>query len=192
MTKRTRKRGKARGPASAPASAVTLPTTAWDLGASGPANRHGMTTEDAGEINPTTGQRENPNGVIRARRVDMLEVWHRKGVITGQGYYAAIKLRDAIECTQKAPGWPDNDRVQSSPKPDHAIDMHLSRQSDLHEITRHIAADDEPLVWHCVIGGTPASLRIRGVRPYHGGNGLELGLQHLADALDRLAKAMGW
>lgn len=188
--KRKRNRGGVKGSASAPASAVTLAVTTWDLGASGPANRKGLIVEQAGEMNATTGKMENPNNVIRARRVDMLEVWFKKGILTSQGYYAGLKLRDAIEATQKAPGWPDNDRVQSSPKPDHAVTIQIDRLSAVSAIAKHITADDKALLWHCASGGTPATLRLHGVRPYHG-RAYEAGLQHLADGLDRLAKSMG-
>lgn len=167
---RKRKRGGVKGSKSAPTSSVSLaaPATAWDLGASGPANRSGLVIEPAGEINPTTGKIENPNNVIRARRVDMLEFWHRRGVISDRGYDVGVALRSAIEATQRAPGWPDNDRVQSSPKPDHAVTIQVDRLSKLALISGLLHPDDRDLVWHCVTGGIPATLRVRGSRPYHG------------------------
>ena len=191
MAKRKRNRGGAKGPASAPASAVTLAVTTWDLGAAGSANRHGLIIEPSGEPNPVTGIIENPNNVIRARRVDMLDVWRKKGVISQAGWYAGVKLRDAIEATQKAPGWPDNDRVQSSPKPDHAVTIQIDRLSAVSNITKHIAAGDKDLLWHCTSGGIPATLVVQGVKPYHG-RAYEAGLLHLSQGLDRLADAMGW
>lgn len=120
---------------------VTLP--AWDFGASGPANRAGLVQEDAFD--------QNPNRVKRARRVDMLERWHKLGKISTAGYNAAEKLRDAFEATQRAPGWPDNDRVQSSPKPDHAVTVQIDRLSKYHDIARHIAREDRHVIYRCVL-----------------------------------------
>ena len=184
MTAHIRRKKRAKKPA----VSVAMPT-AWDMGATGPANRAGLVIEARGDVDPTTGTRANPNGVKGARRVDMLEIWHRKGIITTNGYNAAERLRNAMEATMRAPGWPDNDRVQSSPKPDHAVTIQIDRISAFHAIAKHIAPPDQPIIYHCVInGGIPASLRVDGSRPYHG-RGYQIGLQHLSDALDRLSRA---
>lgn len=171
-----------------PAVSLAMPTS-WDMGATGQANRIGLVIEDRGDVDPATGKRTNPNGVKGMRRVDMLEIWHRKGEITTAGYNAAERLRNAMEKTLRGPGWADNDRVQSSPKPDHAVTIQIDRISAFHGIARHIAQEDQPIIYHCVInGGIPASLRVNGSRPYQG-RGYQMGLQHLSDALDRLARA---
>lgn len=81
----------------------------------------------------------------------MLEVWHRRGWITTAGFNAAEKLRDAFEATQRAPGWPDNDRVQSSPKPDHAVTIQIDRLSKYHVIARLILAADMQIIAACVL-----------------------------------------
>lgn len=188
MMQQPKRRKPSRGKHKSPP--VTLMPTTWDAGATGPANRLGLVTEERGEVDAATGKRSNPNGIKGARRVDMLEVWHRKGVITTEGYNAAERLRAAFEGTQQSPGWPDNDRVQSSPKPDHSVTIQIDQISRYHEIARHVATDDQPIISRCVLdAGTPASLRVNGKRPYHGA-GYERGLQHLSDALDRLARAM--
>ena len=50
-------------------SKVSLgPSTTWDKGADGPANRIGLVIEDRGDTDPTTGKKINPNGVKGARR----------------------------------------------------------------------------------------------------------------------------
>jgi hypothetical protein len=175
---------------SAPISLVALP---WDMGANGQANRIGLHEEDATELDPATGKPiPNPNGVKRMRRVDMLEVWHRKGVITTAGYNAAVSLRNAFEATQKAPGWPDNDRVQSSPKPDHAVAIMIDRVSAYHAINKLVHPGDAAIVDMCVIqDSSPAYIRDKdGKRPYYG-PGHKAGIAHIRAALDRLAKRMG-
>ena len=172
---------------------VTLAPNPWDMGADGPANRIGLIEEAATEIDPETGKEQpNPNNVKRARRVDMLEVWHRRGWITTAGFNAAEKLRDAFEATQRAPGWPDNDRVQSSPKPDHAVTIQIDRLSKYHVIARLILAADMQIIAACVLDrhGPERVRDKRGHRIYAGEN-MRAGYQHLCDALDRLAKAMG-
>ena len=169
---------------------ITIATTPWDLGASGPANRHGMELEDAADVDPVTGKVVNPNGIKRARRVDMLEVWHRRGTISTAGYNAAEKLRDAYEATQRAPGWADNDRVQSSPKPDHAVTIQIDRLSAFARIMARVENGDRAIVWHCILEGhAPTTAVINGHKPYYGDNAG--GLAHVRDALDRLARNMG-
>ena len=163
----------------------TIPAAPWDLGAKGQANQAGLVIEDTTEETPQ-GRSANPNGVKRARRVDMLERWHRLGQITTAGFNAAERLRDAFEATERAPGWPDNDRVQSSPKPDHAVTIQIDRLSRFHAVAKHISRDDRELIDHCVLSrGTPS-----GLRKYRGRNH-QLGMDRLREALDRLARNMG-
>lgn len=166
---------------------VSLPAMPWDMGAEGQANRHNLHREERGEINPATGKMENPNGVQGMRRVDMLEIWHGKGVISTRGHNAAVKLRNAFEQTQRAPGWPDNDRVQSSPKPDHAVTIQIDRISKFAAIYNLVPYRDNDIIWHCVIcRGIPSSLVVRGRYPYRG-KYYDVGLEYLREALDRLA-----
>lgn len=172
-----------------PASEVTLVPPPWDFGATGPANRRGLEIEDAAEdeVNPQTGEitRRNPNGVKRARRVDMLEVWHRKGAISTGGFNAAVALRNVFEQTARAPGWPDNDRVQSSPKPDHSVTIQIDRISKYHLVARLVHRDDWEIIDLCVLQERiPASL------PKYRGRSYQDGLATLRAALDRLAERL--
>jgi hypothetical protein len=158
----------------------------WDVGAAGPANRVNLKVEDAAEINPATGKPHNPNNIKRLRRVDMVEIWHRKGIISTEGYNAAVVLRAAFENTLRAPGWPDNDRVQSSPKPDVAVAMQIDRLSAFVGILAYVRPADRPIIDACVLhGGTPASA----FRQYRGRR-YEVGLRVLSDALDAVAAAL--
>lgn len=196
-----KKRGKAKrtgfkfGAHQAPSRAVvTIAPCPWDMGAMGPANRIGLVEEAATDITPE-GETPNPNGVRRARRVDMLEVWHGRWVrqhkvpntdrlmpyITTRQYNAAVLLRNAFEATARAPGWPDNDRVQSSPKPDHAVTIQIDRLSRFHAIARHIAASDRAILDWCVLQGR---------MPKGVGDALSAGQAHLREALDRLADGL--
>lgn len=164
---------------------VTTPPCPWDMGATGQANRSNLVIEQVGDMDTATGAIINPNGVKRARRVDMLEVWHKKGVISTAGFNAAEKLRDAFEATERAPGWPEAERVDSSPKPDHAVTIQIDRMSRFHVYHRHVSAEDREIIDACVLrGGTPGSLRQYRREKW------QAGLRHLHDALDRLATAL--
>ncbi len=173
---------------------VSAMPTAWDKGAMGQANRHGLIEEPATEFDPITGKPQpNPNNVKRMRRVDMLELYHRRGIITARMWNAAERLRDTFEATMRTPGWPDNDRVQSSPKPDHAVTIQIDRLSRFHAVFRLVPAADRPIIDACVFQmNAPTAAVINGERPYRrGGSGYGKGVDHLKAALDRLADAMG-
>lgn len=158
--------------------------TPWDHGAMGTANRHGLMVEERGEINPDTGKTTNPNGVTGVRRRDILEFWHTRGTLTTAGYNAAVKLRDAFEGTMRGkPALPDNDRVQSSPKPDHAVTIQIDRISQFTRYMKLVADDDREIVSACVLEGHhPSSI--------YGALRLKEGLTHLRDACDRLSMAL--
>jgi hypothetical protein len=196
---RKRKRGNAKGSAVAPKSAVTVAAmpSAWDMGATGPANRAWLVTEERGETDPETGEKRNPNNVQGVRRIDNIEVWHNcfiggkynRAWITTEQYNAAIDYRDAFEATMLAPGT-DYARpiVDSSPKPDHAVTIQMDRIARYERAARSIAPQDRPILWHCVImGGLPSTLRINGQQIYQG-DGFEAGYIALRAALDRLAR----
>jgi hypothetical protein len=169
-----------------PKSPVTLKATTWDQGASGPANRVNLVTEERGEIDTMTGKKINPNGVKGVRRVDMLEFWHKRGTISTAGYNAATDLRDAYEGTQRAKGWPEAERVQSSPKPDMAVTIQIDRLSRFHQFSKHIPAQDRPMIGACVLEAkTPAAVG-------YIGPSYQRGLIELKAALDRLARNMGY
>lgn len=81
---------------------------------------------------------------------------------------------------------PDNDRVQSSPKPDKSIEILIDRVSVFSRRWRHVQKDDKELLWAVVIENrTPAAI--------HGyaGSGYKKGMLHLREALDRVAASMG-
>lgn len=164
---------------------VTLAATPWDHGATGAANRVGLVVEERGEVDAATGKVTNPNGVTGVRRVDLLDFWHGRGSISTGGMNAAKILRAAYERTLCGPpALPDNDRVQSSPKPDHAIDIQIDRLSGFERIMRLVADEDREIVTVCVLdGGHPG-------RVYGGPRNTEA-FAHLRSALDRLHEAMG-
>lgn len=153
---------------------VKLATAPWDMGADGPANRHGLVVESRGDSNAVKG----------VRRVDMLEFWHRRGTIGTAGYNAAVKLRNAYEATLRGRGWPDNERVQSSPKPDIAIAMQLDRLSAFVALSKHIDPRDRAIIDVCVLcGGSPADAGYVGEQYKDGLAALRCALNRLANKL---------
>lgn len=176
--------GKARRAGRNRKTPVTVADSPWDHGATGPANRLNLVIEDRGEIDPETGKIVNPNSVKGARRVDLLAFWHRRGTITTAGFNAGEKLRNAYEATMKGtPALPDNDRVQSSPKPDQAVTIQIDRISHFDSLMRHVAKDDRRVIWECVLQGKhPGRL--------YGSLSAKYGLQMVRDALDRVALSL--
>lgn len=79
---------------------VTMPSqpTAWDNGADGPANQHGLRVEPATDIDPETGKETaNPNGIKRRRRDNWVARYLRGDKITAKQAAAAETLRMASE-----------------------------------------------------------------------------------------------
>lgn len=145
------------------------------------------------------GKIRNPNGIKRLRYVDMIEVWHGNHIkakgggdwISTAQFNTAEKLRDAWEGTKRAPGTDyARPRVDSSPKPDHAVTIQIDRLSRWHQVAKHITPGDMQIIMHCAINGLgPATLHVGNRKPYHG-RGWADGMQHLRDALDRLANVV--
>lgn len=168
------------------------PPTNWDTGPNTQAQQAGKVIEAADYIDPETGKRINPNGVKRARRVDMLEVYHKRGVISTRGYTAGEKLQSAWEGTQRSPAGIENDKVQVSPSPGLAVTMQIDRISRLVEVSKKISQEHAALIEHVVIGNNAIqSFREKGRRIYLGRNGDD-GKAALRNALDRLADRLGY
>ena len=160
---------------------VSLPQ--WDHGAMGQANRVNMVVEERADVDPETGKRVNPNGVTGVRRVDLLEFWRNRKGITESGYQAAVRLRNAYEATMcSRPSLPDNDRVQSSPKPDMAVAIQIDRISRFEVMMRGVRDADRQIVRACVLDGRhPSQL------PQYRGDKSRDGFAHLREALDYLS-----
>lgn len=158
--------------------------TPWDHGAMGAANRIGLVVEERGDLDLRSGKITNPNNVTGVRRVDILDFWHRRGTITTGGFNAAVKLRDAFEGTMRGkPALPENDRVQSSPKPDHAVTIQIDRISQFTRYMGQVIPGDRAIISACVLDGHhPSSI--------YGALRVKEGLQHLREALERLSKAL--
>ena len=170
----------------APSAQVSLLVTPWDLGPNTAAQRAGKVIEECGVVDPANGKLSNPNGVLRARRVDVLETYHRRGWLDARQFNVAEKLRNAWENTQRGPAPKLGQKVDSSPNPDHAVTIQMDQIGDFILIMGRVPKADKQIIGRCVLdGATPASLpQFRGAR-------LGAGVAALRDALDRLATAIG-
>ena len=190
MTKRRKKIGRKSRAALAGmgtrTNQISLSSSPWDHGATGKANQAGLVVEERGEVDPTTGRAVNPNGVTGTRRRDLLEFWHHRGTITTAQWNAAETLRDAYEATMRGPdALPDNDRVQSSPKPDQAVTIMIDRISRFTTLMGYVVSDDREIISRCILDGAhPGRL------PQYRGEKYRLGFDHLREALDRFALSM--
>lgn len=158
-----------------PKDRVTLPPMPGDLGATGPANLRGLVVEDRPVIDED-GKQHNPNGRKGARRLDHIAEWHRRGQLSAAAVTIANDLRDAFEATQMGPVIDYTaERVDSSPKPDHAVTIQVARLSRYRLIARHIPFEDRQVISQCVLHW-PTCHPLPGCPP------------GLAAALDRLAE----
>ena len=121
-------------------SAAPPPANRWDMGPDTPAQRQGKVIEDADWIDPETGKRINPNGIKRARRIDLVETYHRRErpFLDARQYKAAVALRNAYEQTQRSAPAIKKVQVDSTPKPDANVAVMVDRASDYHAVARHI------------------------------------------------------
>ena len=158
------------------------------MGADGKPNRHGLEQEDAVEIDPRRGRSRtrtelNPNE--RMRRVDMIEVWHRKRVISTDGYNAA----ENSAMHSSAPNAP-----LAGPRPSgwtaarNPITPSRSRSRASAATMPSRAACIQTTGIFCRPASCPAQPR-QPCRRYKG-RAYQAGLEHLRDALDRLASAL--
>ncbi len=170
-----------------PKSEVSLSQPRWDQGAAGQANRLGLVTEERGDVDADTGKTINPNGVRGVRRVNMLEVYFKRGVISRRGYTAGEALRAAWDATMQGKGSDISDvRVDRTPKADAAIDIRIDRLSRLLLISKHVPTCDIGIVFAVVCEG-----RAIGHLPMYRHRRHDAGKRHLFAALERLAAAMG-
>lgn len=175
-----RKTGKRKG--------VSLLKPEWDMGTGTQAQKAGLVVEDARWWDEDRQRWVNPNGVKRARRVNVCETYHRKGWLTKRQFSASEALVTAWEATQKSPPAIKKVQVDSFPKPDAHVAILIDRISRFHGVMGKVAAGDVSLISHVVLHN-----RIPATHPDYvncKGRRYREGVDALADALDALADAM--
>ena len=163
------------------------PPTMWDKGPDTPAARRMTVTESAGDIDPQTGKRSNPNSVVRKRRISVAELYHRKKHLTKRQFTAAMALLIAWERNRRGPAAIKEIQVDTSPKPDASIAITIDRISKYHAVARLIPKRYEPFVMHVAREGKHIT-SMPGYRRNAYMDRLRKGLDALADGLERKQK----
>lgn len=192
MAKRKLKKASRGGYASRKRRTVTVASCPWDTGPDTAAQRAGKVIEDAEWTDPETGEKRNPNGVKRARRVDIAEMLHGKGYVSERGLKAAKFITEAFEQTQKSPPAIKKVHVDTSPKPDHAIAIQIDRISRYREAVRKIPPGCWGLVaWVCVDGRHPGSYPTIKALDMSNGGKHRLACRAFGKMIEDVAEAMG-
>lgn len=158
-----------------------------DLGPNTASARRSSVVEPVTHIDEETGEVKNsPNNVKRRRRIDLVEGYQRRNIITKRQLLAAQAFRTAFEQTQKSPPAINPVQVDTSPKPDSAVDIMLSRVSIFRSVSKHATLD-----WHLLFH---VCCEDRAITSYPGctGRAYQAGVDRLRHALDVLADNMGY
>lgn len=135
-----------------------------DIGPDTPAQRQGRIIEAADWACPETGKRMNPNGIRRARKIDLIESYYRRStnpLIDARQFKAAQALRNAYEQTQKSAPAIKKVQVDTTPKPDANVAIMIDRISGYHSISKLIPSEcmaviDTVVMQNRAIGSHPA------------------------------------
>lgn len=168
---------------------VSLPQPEWDMGTGTAAQRAGLVIEDARWWDEDRQRWVNPNGVKRARRINLCETYHRKGWLTARQFSASEALVTAWEATMKSPPAIKKVQVDTFPKPDAHIAILIDRISRFHAVMGKVGRDDRELIVHVVLDNRvpttlPAYAHCKGRRYREGIDALAAALEALADAMD--------
>jgi hypothetical protein len=160
--------------------------TDWDLGPRTAAQDRLKVVEPVTQWDEAK-QREvpNPNGVKRARRIDLAEYYFRKGRFDARQLAAAKALAQAWENTQRSPEAIKKVQVDSDPDYGAIMAMQLDRVWRFHAIRRLIPDADWPVLeCVCIRNASVAQAGYRGER-------FQVGCVLLGAALTRLGERMG-
>ncbi len=173
--------------------AATVAPCPWDLGPTTAAQQAGKITEEATYTDPETGEKLNPNGVKRARRIDVAEFYFNKGYISESGWKAARAIREAWEATMQSQPAIKKVQVDSSPKPDAAVVIQVDRLSKLASVSKHIPPGYRGMIEHVVMSNQSAWSYHRITKRKHLSviERRELAKKALRIMLDEVAKRMG-
>jgi hypothetical protein len=164
--------------------AVTLPQPSWDMGPDTEAQRAGKVIEDARIWDADKERWVNPNGVKRARRIDLIESWANAGKVTERQLKAALALRVAYERTMRSPPAIQKIQVDTFPKPDANIAIIVDRIGAFADVMRYVPSGCRAAV-ECVV------LDNRGVNGVgYKGRAYARGIELLREGLDAVADGL--
>lgn len=186
-TKKQKKRKEKRvSLAPMPAAIANHQGRRWDRGPNTQAQRAGKVVEDAEYFDEETGEKVNPNGVKRLRKIDLVEHYARKGVIDRRQMLAGITLRSAFEGTQRTAPAIKKVQVDSTPKPDQHVEIMIDRLSRFADVFNGLNGKYREIL-DCVVLNNchPAWLKkYRGRRYVRGIEVLQEALSALSDHLE--------
>lgn len=159
------------------------PPTQWDHGQQTAAQNHLKVIEDAGEVDPKTGRRVNPNGVTRARRLSVIEDYFLAGKVTARQMEAGKAVLLAWEGTECGPSGKMKERVDRTAKPDENITVQLERMDRWFWISNRINLNRHHVMHVCRL-----DREITKIAGYCKSDDRDM--QALRDGLDALADAM--
>ncbi len=152
------------------------PPTAWDAGASGPANRERQRLEPATDIDPETGRETpNPNNVRRYRRDTWVQVYARQGHLDARHEAAAVKLVMAAEGMRERDPLAAIGEVRSTSGDKQAAMLDARRY--FRDLWARVPQASRPVIERVVLGDQPLW---RG----HGGARREAHFRRLREGLD--------
>ncbi|WP_439140262.1 hypothetical protein [Roseicyclus sp.] len=167
-----------------PASQVSLAQPSWDMGPDTEAQRAGKVIEDARIWDADKGVWVNPNGVKRARRIDLIESWANTGKVTERQFKAAQALRIAFERTMCSAPAIKKVQVDTSPRPDETVAMMVDRIGAFADLMKHVPSESRAVV-ECVVldNRGPNNLGYKARAYARGVELLRSGLDAVADEL---------
>lgn len=129
---------------------------------------------------------ENPNRVTGVRRIDMLEVYHRRGSISTRGYNAAERLREAWLRTETGRGakW-CSDRVDGGVGYQAAVATQIDKISAFARLSAAVSPADRRIIDCVVYQGAGI-----GALPEYRGSRHADGVAQMGEAFDRLSDRM--
>lgn len=185
-TKKQKKRKEKRVSLAPMPAAIANTEGRWDRGPNTKAQRAGKVVEDAEYFDEMTGEKVNPNGVKRLRKIDLVEHYARKGIIDRRQMLAGIHLRNAFEGTQRTAPAIKKVQVDSTPKPDQHVEIMIDRLSRFADVFNGLCTDHREIL-DCVVLNNchPAWLKkFRGRRYTRGIEAMQEALASLADHLE--------
>jgi hypothetical protein len=171
MAKRRRKIRQTKG------GKITLPADLPPNGDHGP--RTAAAT--AGTVlEPVEGS--NPNNFARRRRVMVIDTMLKRGTLTMRQWQAATELQVAwLSVERLSSGSPLQERVQSSPKPDAAVDIQVAATSRHIRARKPLTAEEAEIV-DCICYRNLESVFCR----------VPMALPKFREAMDKVADRLGY
>lgn len=166
---------------------VTLsqPNNRWDMGPTTVAQMAGKVIENAAWTD-ADGNKVNPNGVKRARRIDLAESYHKRTnnqLLNERQFKAAVHIRDTFENTQRTAPAIKAIQVDSTPKPDQHVAILMDRISKYSDVMRRVPSESIKVVEAVAIDNRAIGhlKQYRGRRHAIGVRLLQEGLNAVAD-----------